>query len=50
MDQLWLWVGASVAASLLWPKAAEAHDPVVHDPLEPVPGDSPRSSPLDGVS
>ena len=24
---------ASVAASLLWPRAAEAHTPVVHDPL-----------------
>lgn len=27
----------SVVASLLFPKAAEAHDPVLHDPLEPKP-------------
>ena len=26
-------LAASVAASLLWPRAAEAHAPVVHDPL-----------------
>ena len=27
-------LGASVAASLLWPKVAEAHDPVAHDPMQ----------------
>ena len=41
-------LGGSVGASLLWPKAAEAHDPVVHDPLEPAPPDPVRSPPLDG--
>lgn len=34
----------SIAASLLFPKAAEAHDPVVHDPLEPKP--DPALAPL----
>lgn len=29
-----LLLGSSVVASLLWPKAAEAHDPVIHDPLQ----------------
>lgn len=28
-------LASAVAASLLWPKAAEAHAPVVHDPLHP---------------
>ena len=37
---------ASVAASLLWPKEAEAGDPVVHDPLEPMPPDPVRSPPV----
>jgi tellurite resistance protein TerC len=32
-------LGASVGASLLWPKAAQRHDPVVHDPLGPGSGD-----------
>ena len=40
-------LGASVGASLLWPKAAEAHDPVVHDPLSPASSDSLQSPPLD---
>jgi tellurite resistance protein TerC len=39
-------LGISVAASLLFPKAAEAHDPVVHDPLEPRPPD-PVTAPID---
>ena len=39
-------LGASVGASLLWPKAAEAHDPVVHDPLEPLQPDTLQSPPL----
>ncbi len=30
-----LLIGGAVAASLLFPKAATAHDPVVHDPLDP---------------
>ena len=42
-----LLLGASVAASLLWPKAAAAHDPVVHDPLKPAPPDPVRSPPLE---
>ncbi len=33
----------AVGASLLFPKAAEAHDPVVHDPLRPAP--EPASGP-----
>ena len=41
-------LGASVGASLLWPKAAEAHDPVEHDPLEAMPPDPLKSPPLDG--
>lgn len=36
-------LGISVAASLLFPKAAAAHDPVVHDPLEPRPPDPVRA-------
>jgi tellurite resistance protein TerC len=43
-------LGAAVAASLLWPRAAEAHDPVVHDPLEPMPPEPVRSPPLDPSS
>jgi tellurite resistance protein TerC len=34
-----LLLGASVVASLLFPKAAEEHDPVAHDPLAPAPPD-----------
>jgi tellurite resistance protein TerC len=37
-------LGASVAASLLWPKEARAHTPVVHDPLERGAGNSIDSS------
>ena len=37
----------SVVSSLLWPKAAEAHDPVEHDPLEPKPPDPVHSPPLE---
>ena len=40
-------LGMSVAASLMWPKAAEAHDPVTHDPFEPAPPDPVRSPPLE---
>ena len=40
-------LGTSVAASLIWPKAAAAHDPVTHDPLEPAPPDPVRSPPLE---
>jgi tellurite resistance protein TerC len=36
-------LGVSVAASLLFPKAAEAHAPVVHDPLAPRPPDPVRA-------
>ena len=43
-------LGASIGASLLWPKAAEAHDPVVHDPLDPMPPDPVRSPPLEDIS
>ena len=39
-------LGASVGASLLWPKAAAAHDPVVHDPLEPIPAEPLQSPPV----
>ena len=38
-------LGASVAASLLWPRAAEAHNPVVHDPLAPTPPEPVESPP-----
>ncbi len=41
-----LLLGAPVGASLLWPKTAQAHDPVVHDPLEPMPPDPVQSPPL----
>ena len=41
-------LGASVGASLLWPKAAQSHDPVVHDPLHPTSTDP--VPPLDGSS
>ncbi len=37
-------LATSIAASLMFPKAVEAHDPVVHDPLEPKP--EPASAPL----
>ena len=37
----------SVVASLMWPKAAEAHDPVVHDPFAPPPPDPVHSPPLE---
>ena len=40
-------LASSVVASLIWPKAAEAHDPVTHDPLEPAPPDPVRSPPLE---
>jgi len=40
-------LGASVAASLLWPRRARAHDPVVHDPLAPMPPEPVHSPPLD---
>lgn len=40
-------LGASVGASLLWPKAAAAHDPVEHDPLAPHPPDPLHSPPLE---
>ena len=40
-------LGASIGASLLWPKVAEAHDPVVHDPLAPSPPEPLQSPPLD---
>jgi hypothetical protein len=46
-------LGVSVAASLLFPKAAEAHDPVVHDPLQKGPPDpvfAPITSATDGES
>ena len=43
-----LMLAASVAASLLWPKAAEAHDPVIHDPLDEAAPDRVRLPPLDG--
>jgi len=39
-------LASSVAASLLWPKRTEAHDPVVHDPLAPLP-EPVRSPPLE---
>ena len=32
-------ISSSIIGSLLFPKAAEEHDPVVHDPLVPRPGD-----------
>jgi tellurite resistance protein TerC len=38
-------LGSSIAASLLFPKAAEAHAPVEHDPLAPVP--EPAIAPLE---
>ncbi len=38
---------ASVLASLAWPKAVEAHDPVIHDPLERKPPDPVSSPPLE---
>ncbi|HEX2189340.1 MAG TPA: TerC family protein [Longimicrobiaceae bacterium] len=37
-------LGSSVAASLLFPKAAEEHDPVRHDPLRPRP--EPHTAPI----
>jgi tellurite resistance protein TerC len=40
-------LGTSVAASLAFPKQAEAHDPVVHDPLEPQP--EPVAAPIDST-
>ncbi len=40
---------AAVLASLAWPKKVEAHDPVVHDPLEKKPPDPVTSPPLDGT-
>ena len=40
-------LAASVASSLIWPQRARAHDPVVHDPLAPMPPDPVRSPPLD---
>jgi tellurite resistance protein TerC len=40
-------LATSVIASLVWPAAAEAHDPVEHDPLEPKPPDPVRAPPLE---
>ncbi len=42
-----LMLTASVLASLAWPKRAEAHDPVVHDPLARKPPDPVTSPPLE---
>ena len=39
-------LGISVGASLLWPTAAEAHDPVLHDPLERTASDPGVAPPL----
>jgi tellurite resistance protein TerC len=40
-------LGGAVGASLLWPAAALAHNPVVHDPLAPMPPDVIPSPPFD---
>ena len=39
-------LGSAVGASLLWPKAAEAHDPVINHPLAPTPTEPAQSPPL----
>jgi tellurite resistance protein TerC len=43
-------LAVSVGASLLWPKEAEEHSPVMHDPLGPVPDRGPAPiEPSDGT-
>jgi tellurite resistance protein TerC len=43
-------LAGAVVASLLWPAAARAHDPVIHDPLEPPALDPARSPPLSDIA
>lgn len=43
-------LGTSVAASLMFPKKVEEHDPVVHDPLAPRPGDGTAPIPGDDTA